>query len=182
METEIIGSSKISLDKTYLEKARSVRAISHREKLTVMSMVDLCNAGRLVLPVPYARNITWTKDVGCQLIESAMVGLVVPEIFVRRTIVNCLNRDQVVDGKQRCMTLLCFYNNENPWDKGEPFRLSGCQKMPILNGLMIEDFPELMMSHFLGYALGAIIAEGTDDEAISEHFRLIAQPCVPVTA
>ena len=121
--------------------------------------------------------------MACRLIESVMMNLTIPEIYVRRTFVNYTEHDDMVDGKQRCTTLLNFSMNNRPtfWKGGAGFRLADCKRMPCLNGLCYSDFTKKMLTQFHGYMLGVVAAKGADDQAVGELFQHLNENTVRLT-
>jgi hypothetical protein len=177
-----------TLDQMYSAQLRDSGVKSWRESLTVHRMLDFYEA-KFELSGPFKCSPAWKKK-GSRLIESAMMNLFIPEIYLRRMVGDDKRRPhyQVVDGKQRFLTLAFFYAEGNPWYVNDPFdevdgfRLSGCRRMPILNGLRFGDFTEAMKVAFANYDLGAIVVEGRDDAAVSETFKLLSQHTVPMNA
>ena len=166
---------KSTLDNEYFEQVRAFGALTERESLTLGSMFDLCEAGRFDLRPPYQRNFVWKKEVGCRLVESVMLNVAIPEIYVRRTTENKRSCNEVVDGRQRCTTLSSFYRNDNPWNPDQDFRLTGCDRLPMLNGLKFDEFPAVMQDAYLNYKLGVIAAVGMNSRAVSALFELLNQ-------
>ena len=69
---------------------------------------------------PFQRNYVWPPKKASRLIESFLLGLPVPQIFL------FLEKDQryiVVDGQQRLRSINYFLNEKFPGDK--PFKLVG---------------------------------------------------------
>ena len=172
----------VSIINVFVEQVRAFGSMTDRELLSLDMMFERCDAGRFELRPPYQRNFVWKKDVACRLIESVMLNVAIPEIYVRRTPANKRSRDEMVDGRQRCMALSCFYRNENPWSEGEDFRLTGCERLPMLNGLKFDDFPAPMQMAFLNYKLGIIAAVGLNNQAVAALFELLNQNTVRLTA
>jgi hypothetical protein len=70
----------------------------------------------------FQREYVWKKQQADRFIESLLLGLPVPGIFLVKEI---SGRHLVLDGHQRLLTLLRFYTNE--WNEG-PFELAYVQK------------------------------------------------------
>ena len=177
-----------SLDQKYAAQLQDPGVRSWRSSLTVKQMVDLYDEAWIEVSTPFDCNPAWTKKKACRMVESAAMNHFIPEVYLRRTLVDGNPYYQMVDGKQRFLTLGWFYKNGDPWEKKsrpdipDEFRLSGCRRMPLLNGLTFDDFPEAMKMAFASYDLGAIVVEGKDDAAVSETLKLLSQHAAPMTA
>lgn len=71
------------------------------------------SAGEADLPVRFQREYVWKKQQADRFIESLLLGLPVPGIFLVK---EDSGRNLVLDGHQRLRTLLSFYNNA--WEGG----------------------------------------------------------------
>jgi uncharacterized protein with ParB-like and HNH nuclease domain len=63
----------------------------------VMTIVNFLDAGAIRLP-PYQRNYTWDRRRASKLIESLIIGLPVPQIFLYE---ESRNAFLILDGQQR---------------------------------------------------------------------------------
>jgi hypothetical protein len=77
--------------------------------------------GNITLRPPYQRKPVWAARQKCYLIESILLGMPVPEIFVHETIqVNGDSQHAVVDGQQRIRTVLQFVGLQTVGPDGQP--------------------------------------------------------------
>lgn len=89
--------------------------------------------GDMIIPF-YQRNFVWKIEQASRLIESFIIGLPVPQIFLY------VNDDvimEVIDGQQRLMSIKYFmdgYFGEPKTDKRQVFRLKGLSEASSLNG------------------------------------------------
>lgn len=93
---------------------------SYPADYTVKVLVEKWRDGQLVIP-DFQRDYVWTQPQASRLIESFLLGLPVPQVFLykERTSPQLL----VVDGQQRLSTLVQFYDGQF---RGERiFRLQG---------------------------------------------------------
>lgn len=81
-------------------------------------LVQRMNRGDVVVP-PFQRDYVWSKAQADRFVESLLLGLPVPGIFLSRE--EETNRLLVIDGQQRLRTLQAFYRGS--WVDGEEFRL-----------------------------------------------------------
>jgi hypothetical protein len=83
---------------------------------------------------PYQRRFVWSRERQSKFIESVMLGLPVPYIFIA-SLQKDANEDEgraeVVDGSQRIRTLAAFVSNE--------LELVGLEKCDKLNGFRFAD-------------------------------------------
>ena len=99
-------------------------------------IVNLHYNDELVIQPEYQRLFRWSNQQKSHLIESILLELPVPQIFVIE------NQDgvlELIDGLQRTSTVLQFME---PQSIGmEPLRLEGCTLIPALNGMSFHDLP-----------------------------------------
>ncbi|HIF9458059.1 TPA: DUF262 domain-containing protein [Photobacterium damselae] len=91
----------------------------------------------------YQRDFVWSKRNQSRLIESLMIGLPIPHIFiadVKSDDPDIDGRVEVVDGSQRIRTLNAFLNDE--------LELEGLQLIPQLNGFTFSDLPTSRQRRF----------------------------------
>ncbi len=94
--------------------------------------------GEIVIP-PFQRSYVWSLRQASRFIESLLLGLPVPEVFLSRD----FDSDEyvVIDGQQRLKSIQFFYNGVfNPptaMNNGTPFKLRGVQEE--FEGLSYEE-------------------------------------------
>jgi hypothetical protein len=79
----------------------------------------------------YQRRLVWDKKKKSRLIESLLMNVPVPPVFLFE---HELNRYEVMDGQQRINAITEFYNNE--------FKLTGLTNWSALNGYTYSKCPE----------------------------------------
>ncbi len=133
LETEIrdgiVADENVHDDTETDDIAESVqyRITSYGADFDVAGLVRRINEGSIFVP-DFQRPFVWTPKQASQFIESLLLGLPVPGIFL--TIDPETNRMMVIDGNQRLKTLQYFYAGEfagNPdtGEKAKPFALQG---------------------------------------------------------
>src|SRR5262245_42235393 len=95
---------------------------SYGADYTVDSLVKRMDTESFFVP-PFQRSLVWNVKQASRFIESLLMGLPVPGIFVFREAQT--NRHLIVDGQQRLRTLQSFYNGIF---RGEEFRLLDVRK------------------------------------------------------
>lgn len=79
----------------------------------------------------YQRRITWNTKKRSRLIESLIINIPIPPIFLYEY---DYDKYEIMDGLQRITTIIDFYNNE--------FKLTGLEEWDELNGKMYKTLPE----------------------------------------
>lgn len=102
----------------------------------VDSLVKRIENGTIFVP-PFQRRYVWDINEASKFVESLILGLPVPGVFLSKE-ANKNNNLLIVDGQQRLLTLYFFYTNQF---KGKPFRLLGVQ-----NDLENKTYTELATS------------------------------------
>lgn len=113
---------------------------SYPSDLPLQVVVQMFISGELVIP-DYQRNFVWSIKQASLLIESFLLGLPVPQIFLY---VDQDNRFEVIDGQQRVTSITYFINGffgeESLHGKKQVFRLKGLDdRSPYAN----KSFEEL---------------------------------------
>jgi uncharacterized protein with ParB-like and HNH nuclease domain len=77
--------------------------------ITLKGYLDKWNSKQLKIP-PFQRSYVWDQVKASKLIESFLLGLPVPGIFLYKE--RETNKLQVIDGQQRLLSVVRFFNNE----------------------------------------------------------------------
>jgi uncharacterized protein with ParB-like and HNH nuclease domain len=116
----------------------------------------------------YQREMIWPEPLQSKFIESILLGLPIPYIFVAdlRPEENDLGRLEIVDGTQRIRTLNRFINNE--------LRLCDLKKLEKLNNFTFNDLPLARQRRFNRSTLRMIVlTEKADEETRRDLFERI---------
>ena len=107
----------------------------------VEGLVKRIGRGTILLP-EFQRNYVWTLPEASRFIESLLLGLPVPGIFLAHDTES--GKMYVIDGQQRLLSLQFFLSGYFKPKKDAPsnrvFRLTGVQKQ--FNGLLFSELPE----------------------------------------
>lgn len=76
---------------------------------TLKGYLDKYDSGQLVIP-PFQRSYVWDQVKASKLIESFLLGLPVPGVFLYKE--RQTNKLQVIDGQQRILSSVRFFKNE----------------------------------------------------------------------
>ena len=120
-------------DETLLEEdtGRQFAITSYGADYTVDSLVKRMKAGAFKIP-SFQRRFVWSQRHASRFIESLLMGLPIPSIFLYRE--SDTNQHLVIDGQQRLRTLQAYYEGSFGERK---FRLTGV--MEPWNGKTYEE-------------------------------------------
>ncbi|MEI6208122.1 MAG: DUF262 domain-containing protein [Desulfuromonadales bacterium] len=121
----------------------------------------------------YQRDLTWSDEHQSRFIESVLMGLPIPLLFLA-DVEGQEGRAEIVDGSQRVRTLARFMKNE--------LRLSGLKQLTKLNGFTFEDLPPIRQRRFGRHTMRMIeLREGTDEDVRRDIFSRINTGSVRLT-
>lgn len=96
----------------------------------------------------YQRKFRWDPIRCSQLIESLLLGIPVPSLFMAT---NDDSTWELVDGVQRISSIIRFAGDESIRERmklGEPLRLEGLQKLDSFDGFTFQELPHSLQLHF----------------------------------
>lgn len=96
----------------------------------------------------YQRKFVWDETRQRRFIESVLLGLPIPFLFIAEMEDGRL---EIIDGAQRVQTLEAFVNNDLTLDE--------LDKLPALNGFRFVDLPEPQQRKFSNRALRMIVLD-----------------------
>ena len=174
----------------------------------ISTMYDFIKSGVLVIP-GFQRNYVWDIKRASKLIESLIIGLPVPQIFLHEA---ARNRFHVIDGQQRLMSIYYFIEQRFPrhdaraklrrvfaehgripddvLQNGElftDFRLNLPEKIPgspnRLHGLSYDDLGDYELQFSLRTIRNVVIRQNPpqNDAAIYEIFNRLNSGGVNIT-
>ena len=118
--------------------------------ITIRQLYDMAVEGLIDVAPEYQRHFIWDNARQSQLIESILLGIPVPSLFM------ATNRDstwEVIDGLQRITTIINFIGSENVIHRNNPrckkLKISELEKLSNINGLMFEDLPKSLQLMFM---------------------------------
>lgn len=113
----------------------------------------------------YQRELVWPDEHQSRFIESVLMGLPIPLLFVA-DVKGQEGRVEIVDGSQRVRTLARFMRNE--------LRLTGLKRLTKLNGFTFGDLPPVRQRRFGRHTMRMIeLREGADEEVRRDIFNRI---------
>jgi len=112
------------------EKAKEIKTDSY--PMSIGELINMYKDGDLVIFPEYQRYFRWSINQKSHLIESLLLGIPIPPIFVAQ---NPDGRWDIIDGLQRISTILEFIGilKDSEGDKYAPSQLIGTKFLPELN-------------------------------------------------
>lgn len=111
--------------------SRELRIVTEANREQLPNFVEaLKRPGWMKLRPPYQRRPRWDRERQSRLIESFIMNIPVPPLFVYES---DLAKYEVMDGQQRITAVLEFYTNI--------YALEGLQQWPELNGRIYDKLP-----------------------------------------
>jgi len=141
------------------------RIITYGADFTLEVLDSKLAHGEIVIP-PFQRRFVWSLKRASRLIESFLLGLPVPQVFLYRE-----EKKQdllVVDGHQRLKSIQFFFSEK--FDGGETFRLRGVKLR--WEGKKFSDLPESEQRYLKNSVLRATIFEQTDPKDHTSMFEV----------
>lgn len=114
------------LEKELEEVRRTIKTDGY--SMSVGEITNMYHDGELIIAPNYQRLFRWDDEQKSRLVESILVGIPLPSIFVAQ---DDQGRWEVVDGLQRISTLLQFQGVLRDY---EPLTLVGTKYLPSLEG------------------------------------------------
>jgi uncharacterized protein with ParB-like and HNH nuclease domain len=118
--------------------------------ISVRQLYDMVVEGMIDIAPEYQRHFVWNDIRQSQLIESLLLGIPVPNIFM------ATNKDstwEVIDGLQRMTTIINFIGEHEIIKKVNPschkLTLKGLYKLDSINELKFESMPKSLQLMFL---------------------------------
>jgi hypothetical protein len=120
---------------------------------------------------PYQREFIWNERQQSQFIESVIMGLPIPMMFLAEDEEGTF---EIVDGTQRIRSLEAFLSND--------LELEGLKKLDTLNGFRFQDLPTAQQNKLTSRALRLVILDqDTSDENRRDLFDRINKSGQPLT-
>jgi hypothetical protein len=142
--------------------------------MSIGEIINLYRDEELILRPEYQRLFRWSDEEKSALIESILLGLPIPTIFVEED--KETNKWAVVDGLQRLSTILQFVGvlKKADGELEKKLRLVGLEKMSFLSGKTIDDIdlPTIRLFKKEKFYLSSIKAESSPDAKYELFIRL----------
>ena len=152
--------------------------------LSLRELVRMIDESEVRIAPAYQRQFRWDEATQSALIESFLLGLPVPALFV------ATNRDatwDVVDGLQRICTVLRFMGIDAPESinfnfSQSPLVLKDLKSLDSFNGISFVDLPRsIRMTLERRYLRVQVLSDKSDPEVRYELFRRLNAGAVALT-
>jgi hypothetical protein len=122
--------------------------------IIVRQLVDMIRSKEIDISPDYQRHFIWKEDRESELVESILLGIPIPSIYVA---VNAVDGTwEVVDGVQRLSTILHFVGDADLLERikrVEPLKLTGLEKLDTFNEITFAELPLSAKTSFLNRGL-----------------------------
>ncbi len=152
----------------YQRKPVDYNTLEYPIEILVQKYLDGIDEDENELFIPdYQREMAWDEDKQSKFIESVLLGLPLPYIFVADISESeDLARLEIIDGTQRIRTLARFIKNE--------LKLNNLEKLASLNGFTFKDLPLSRQRRFQRNTIRMIqLTEEADEEVRRDLFERI---------
>jgi hypothetical protein len=123
---------------------------------TLSGILELFKAHDLIIP-DFQREFVWSQKQSSLLIESFLMGLPVPPVFLY---IDENNKSLVIDGQQRILSVIFYFEgyfgDETHQGKRQVFRLSGLSEKSPYHNLRFVDLKEADQRKLRGSVLRAV--------------------------
>lgn len=165
VKTMGLAVKKISSMQSQLETKRKTVSFDSYD-LSVRQVLDMVESGDIFVPPEYQRQFIWDAERQSVLIESVLLGIPVPSLFMA---MNADSTWEVVDGVQRLGSLSHFVGTEGLLEKiqrDKPLVINGLEKLDAFNDAGFEDFPKSMQLQFLTRPIRVTVLNDRSDLAV----------------
>ena len=114
--------------------------------------------GRLRIQPDYQRKYVWDPKKASLLIESILINIPIPIIYLAATKDNKIN---VIDGQQRLTSIFSFIDGKFPDDS--TFKLRGMQVLTELKGKTFQELSEVYQDKIYDYSIRTITFDPDSD-------------------
>lgn len=141
--------------------------------------------GTLELKPPFQRKPVWVARQKCYLVESILIGLPVPEIYIQRTTApDGHTTHSVVDGQQRIRTILQFVGAETEPDEQEEnkFPLDKLAVGSPWRNVAFDELTDEERTKFFGYIFAVRFLNTQNDAEVRDMFMRLNRFLTPLNA
>ncbi|WP_406440583.1 DUF262 domain-containing protein [Streptomyces sp. NBC_00631] len=166
-----LGGAESGLRERWVQKKSNL--YSHALDFSLSSLVSLVQGHELDLDPEYARRYRWDVTRKSRLIESFLLEVPIPPIFLAE---NTDGRYSIIDGKQRVSSIIDFVSNGFP--------LTDLEVLPEANGLTFGELDPTMARSLLSRSTlrAVIIAQPSDPDMKYAVFARLNTGGVHLTA
>lgn len=136
--------------------------------VTVDELLRRVTKKRIDIAPIYQRQFRWDAARQSSLVESVLLGIPVPPLFMATNVgTNAQNKWEVVDGLQRLLTLVNFAGDDKARKaanlKGDPLSLRDLEKLTSFDGYSFDELPSDIGSAFEDRPLKVVVLNDKSD-------------------
>lgn len=156
-------SLKEQLD-TIQQKARERTVKTQNVEYDLFSLQRLISKNIIKLDPDYQRRHRWPAETSSRLIESLILNIPIPVIFISQDIDvdeeigDTISRYTVIDGQQRLTAINNFLNGE--------YCLEGLEALPELDGSFYKDLPPFLLRRLEERTIKCLRIDSTVDSQV----------------
>ncbi|MDA8240807.1 MAG: DUF262 domain-containing protein [Nitrospiraceae bacterium] len=139
--------------------------------------------GNLKIKPPFQRKPIWTIKQKCYLVESILMGLPVPEIYIQQTTTpEGGSTYAIVDGQQRIRTVLQFVGAETDAQEQEynKFSLDRLDATAKWKDVAFADLSDDQKKKFFGYKFAVRYLNTESDDEVRDMFKRLNKYLTPL--
>ena len=146
------------------QKAKERTVKTQNIEYDLETLVKKINRGTIKLDPDYQRRHRWSDETSSRLIESLMLNIPVPLIYLSQDVdVDTETEDQesrysVIDGQQRLTAIVTFFDNQ--------FFLTGLDTLKELEGAYYKDLPPFLIRRLEERTIKCLRIDSTVDEQV----------------
>ena len=174
-EEEILLDNEFDIDEA--ENLSDKRKIyTEQGDLEIESLLGLFKRGRLNIQPEYQRQFVWDKVKSSHLIESALLDIPLPMVYLSE---EKDGKENVIDGQQRLTSFFSFIDGKLP--DGNDFKLSGLKVFTELNGKKYSELSDELQDKIRYYKIRTIkFKKESDNDLQFEIFARLNTGSVPL--
>jgi hypothetical protein len=134
--------------------------------IQVQELLRMLGDGEISVAPAYQRQFRWDDERCSELVESLLLGIPIPNLFMAT---NADNTWEVVDGVQRLSSIVKFAGQESLREKlklGGALALVNLRKISKFNGLRFENLPSHLQQHFRTRPLKVVTLNDKSDTVV----------------
>ena len=134
--------------------------------IQLQELLRMLSDGQISVAPVYQRHFRWDDERCSELIESLMLGIPIPNLFMAT---NPDNTWEVVDGVQRLSAVVKFAGDDALRSKHNlagALKLEGLQKLNKFNGMRFDDFPPHIQQHLRTRPLKVVTLNDKSDQVV----------------
>lgn len=134
--------------------------------LSVRQLIEMFESGEIEVPPDYQRQFIWDPSRESQLIESVLLGIPIPSLFMAT---NADSTWEIVDGVQRLGTLAHFFGTDKLLGKisrSSPLKIVDLDKLSSLNEGSYGELPRSVQLMFSTRPMRVTVLNDKSDQSV----------------